>query len=125
MRRLRPGTPEECPTEYTLRIVGGGWKLAIIHALFSQTKRYGQLQRHLRGISPRMLTKQLRELERDDLIKRKVYAEIPPKVEYSLTPLGKSLRPILEALFEWGSHHKLERALPQSAPTHPWHKRAN
>lgn len=118
MRRLRPGTPEECPTEYTLRIVGGGWKLAIVHALFSQTKRYGELQRLLRGISPRMLTKQLRELERDDLIKRKVYAQIPPKVEYSLTPLGKSLRPILEALFEWGSHHRLQRAGASSKRPH-------
>lgn len=103
MRQLKPGTAPECATEYTLRVIGGGWKIPIVNFLSRQTKRYSELQRFLRGISPRVLAKQLRELERDGIISRKVYPTVPPKVEYSLTPLGRSLKPIVAALFDWGA----------------------
>lgn len=105
MRHLKPGSPKECPTEHTLRVIGGSWKLPLVYFLFQGTRRYSEVQRRLHGISPRMLSKQLRELERDALIQRKVYPEVPPKVEYTLTPLGRSLIPIVEALFQWGEHH--------------------
>jgi DNA-binding HxlR family transcriptional regulator len=105
MRRIKPGSPGECPTEHTLKVIGGSWKLPLVYFLFQGTKRYSEVQRRLHGISPRMLSKQLRELERDGIIQRKVYPEVPPKVEYSLTPSGRSLSPIVEALFKWGERH--------------------
>ncbi len=116
MRRVKPPATTECPTEHTLRVSGGGWKFAIIPFLFQETKR-SELQRALRGISPRMLAKQLRELERDDIVKRKVYPEIPPKVEYSLTALGRSLRPIVEAMFDWGTQHMKRTPCPAIKPS--------
>jgi DNA-binding HxlR family transcriptional regulator len=105
MRQLKPGSAPECATEHTLRVIGGGWKIPIVNFLSRHTKRYSELQRYLRGISPRVLAKQLRELERDGIITRKIYPTIPPKVEYSLTPVGRSLKLIVEALFDWGAKH--------------------
>jgi DNA-binding HxlR family transcriptional regulator len=112
MRRIRAGSAPECPTERTLQVLGGGWKFAIIHFLFGKTRRYSELKRHLRGITPRMLAKQLRELERDGIVRRKVYAEVPPRVEYSLTPLGTSLRPVLQSMFDWGTQHLVRAGQP-------------
>lgn len=90
-----------CPVETTLKIIGGRWKVLIIHFLLVDTQRFGELTRLLGGISARTLSKQLRELETDGVVTRKDYGEIPPKVEYSLTPLGKSLKPVLLAMESW------------------------
>lgn len=92
----------QCPTEATLAVIGGRWKVPILWNLFKGTLRFGELSRSLPAATQKMLTQQLRELEKDGLVLRKVYAEIPPKVEYSLTPLGRSLEPVLHALTEWG-----------------------
>jgi DNA-binding HxlR family transcriptional regulator len=96
-----------CPVEITLNLISGRWKVLIIHQLLEDTKRFNQLQRELRGIAQRTLTKQLRELEAHGLIIRKDYNEIPPRVEYSLSPLGLSLKNILLAMHEWGEKHEL------------------
>lgn len=99
---LADATPRECPTEATLAVIGGRWKVPILWHLRHQTRRFGELSRRLPGITQKMLTTQLRELERDGIVLRKVYAEVPPRVEYSLTPLGDSLGPLLDALSSWG-----------------------
>jgi DNA-binding HxlR family transcriptional regulator len=94
-----------CPAESTLKILGGRWKLMILHELCSGVTRFGELKRGLKGISEKVLAQHLRELEKDGIIQRKVYAEVPPKVEYSLTASGKTLKPILDAMHEWGLKH--------------------
>lgn len=97
-----------CPVETTLAIIGGRWKVLILQELFSGVKRFGELHRALVGITQKMLTQQLRELERDGIINRMVYAQVPPKVEYSLTEFGMTLRPILETMHEWGVRFEQE-----------------
>lgn len=92
-----------CPAETTLKAISGRWKLLILGELLTGVKRFGELQRALEGITQKMLTQQLREMEEDGIIHRKVYPQIPPKVEYSLTPLGESLKPIIEAMHELGT----------------------
>ena len=94
-----------CPVERTLEVIGGRWKVLIIRELFPGLKRFGQLHRALNGITQKMLTQQLRELEEDGIIYREVYLQVPPKVEYSLTPLGESLKPILDSMHDWGMRH--------------------
>ncbi|MGF1478482.1 MAG: winged helix-turn-helix transcriptional regulator [Cyanophyceae cyanobacterium] len=91
-----------CPVENTLAVIGGRWKVLILRELLEGVKRFGQLQRAVHGVTQKMLTQQLRELEADGIIHREVYPQVPPKVEYSLTPLGKSLQPILDAMHQWG-----------------------
>jgi DNA-binding HxlR family transcriptional regulator len=91
-----------CPVERTLDILGGRWKVLILRELFVEVKRFNQLHRALHGITQKMLTQQLREMEADGLIHREVYPQVPPKVEYSLTPLGDSLKPVLDAMHDWG-----------------------
>jgi DNA-binding HxlR family transcriptional regulator len=91
-----------CPAEKTLEIIGGRWKLMILRELCAGVSRFGELKRGLKGISEKVLAQHLRELEKDGIVQRKVYAEVPPKVEYSLTPSGKTLKPILDAMHEWG-----------------------
>ncbi len=100
-----------CPVETTLGAIGGQWKVMVLHYLLEGDKRFGELSRLLSGISARTLTKQLRELERDGVIHREVYQQIPPKVEYSLTALGKKLKPVLLAMHDWGV--ELERGHPR------------
>jgi DNA-binding HxlR family transcriptional regulator len=100
-----------CPVEITLALIGGRWKVLILRELLSGTKRFNQLHRALAGVTHRTLTQQLRELEAHRVLRRKVYRQVPPKVEYSLTPLGESLKPILDAMHEWGE------AYPQQALT--------
>ena len=92
-----------CEVEITLQIIGGRWKVLIIRELLLGVRRFGELQRALPGVTQKMLTQQLREMEKDGIIHREVYPEIPPKVEYSLTSLGESLQPILHAMHEWGA----------------------
>lgn len=93
-----------CAVEKTLKVIGGRWKVLILRELFSGVKRFNQLQRSLHGITQKMLTQQLREMEADGLIHRQIYAQVPPKVEYSITPLGESLKPVLEAMHNWGEN---------------------
>ena len=94
-----------CPVEATLEVIGGKWKGIILYHLLSKTMRFNELRRLMPEITQRMLTRQLRELEADNLISRKVYAEVPPKVEYSMTKYGRTLAPIIHALKEWGLQH--------------------
>jgi DNA-binding HxlR family transcriptional regulator len=98
-----------CPVERTLEVIGGRWKVLILRELFQGVKRFGQLHRALHGITQKMLTQQLREMEEDGIIHREVYLQVPPKVEYSLTSLGESLKPIIESMHEWGVRHLDER----------------
>ena len=95
-----------CPAEITLAVIGGRWKTLLLYHLFQGVKRFSELQRATVGITQKMLTQQLREMERDGLVHREVYPEVPPKVEYSLTPLGMSLEPVVGAMCEWGSKYK-------------------
>lgn len=95
-----------CSTEVALEIIGGKWKLMILYNLFGHTKRFGELHRLLSDITPRMLTRQLRELEADGIVHREVYAQVPPKVEYSLTEVGASLESIVREIDQWGSWYR-------------------
>ena len=92
--------------ELSLSVIGGKWKIPIIWNLKEGTKRYGELRRSLSKVSHKMLTQQLRELESDEIIIRKVFTEVPPKVEYSLTLLGKSVLPVIELLKEWAEQYR-------------------
>jgi DNA-binding HxlR family transcriptional regulator len=94
------------PIELSLEIIGGKWKIPIIWRLKDDPKRYGELKKLLSGVTHKMLTQQLRELESDEIISRKVYPEVPPKVEYDLTLLGKSVIPIIDLLREWGEEYR-------------------
>jgi DNA-binding HxlR family transcriptional regulator len=91
-----------CGVQTTLAVIEGHWKLPILFRLLDGTRRFGELRKHLPSATQRMLTLHLRELERDGLIHREVYREVPPKVEYSLTELGRSLEPLLRFMSEWG-----------------------
>src|SRR6267154_4174460 len=103
--------PELCPVEATARIVGGRWKAAVLEQLFQGSKRFSELKRAIEGITQRTLSQQLRELQRTGIIERTVYADTPPRVVYSATPLGKSLRPLLDAMCRWGKSHSATMAL--------------
>jgi DNA-binding HxlR family transcriptional regulator len=94
------------PVEATLEVIGGKWKVLILYYLKENFRRFGELKSSIPGIAQKMLTQQLRELEADGLINRKVYAEVPPKVEYTLTKYGESLEPILKLMCQWGTEHK-------------------
>jgi len=92
----------QCPVSFTLSMIGGRWKAAIIWKLSEGPLRFGQLREAVGGVSDRMLAKQLKEMQEDGLIARRAYAEVPPRVEYELTVKGKSLEPVLEAILKWG-----------------------
>lgn len=104
----------QCAVASALNVIGGKWKGVALYHLLDGTKRFNQLKRDVGDVSQRMLTKQLRELEADGLILRKVYAVIPPKVEYSLTPKGETLRPLLEFLRLWGKIYVEKSAQPSA-----------
>lgn len=95
-----------CPVETTLLLISNKWKILILRELIKQPLRFGQLQKALGNISAKVLTTNLREMETDNLLTRKVFPEIPPHVEYSLTNLGKSLSPVLESMKNWGEYYK-------------------
>src|SRR5580704_17603337 len=97
-----------CQVEATLAVIGGRWKVLILQQLFDGVKRFNELHRALSGITHKTLTQQLREMEADRIISRKVYPQIPPKVEYSLAPLGKTLRPVLNSMHLWAERHGAE-----------------
>lgn len=94
-----------CPVEITLHILGGRWKVLILRELFRGTRRFNELHRALPGVTQKMLTQQLRELEQADVVERQVYPQVPPKVEYRLTPVGETLKPVLDAMHAWGEQH--------------------
>lgn len=95
-----------CPVETTLTLIGDKWKVLILRDLLTGTKRFGKLKKSVGNVSQKVLTSQLRDMEESGLVNRKVYAEVPPRVEYSLTELGKSLNPILDAMKCWGEDYK-------------------
>lgn len=95
-----------CPVATTVGLIGNKWKLLIIRDLLAGTKRFGELRKSVTGISQKVLTDNLRSLEEDGLLTRKVYAEVPPRVEYTLSELGCSLKPIMDSMAEWGNHYK-------------------
>ncbi len=99
-----------CPVETTLTLIGDKWKVLILRDLLPGTKRFGELKKSIGKVSQKVLTAQLRDMEQNGLVHRKVYPEVPPRVEYSLTPLGKSLKPILDAMRNWGQEYKAQNA---------------
>ena len=102
---------ELCPVETTARIVGGRWKAAVLEQLFQGTKRFSEIKRAIAGISQRTLSQQLRDLRSTGIVERTVYADSPPRVIYEITPLGKSLGPLLETMCHWGKSHSAAMAL--------------
>lgn len=96
----------KCPVELTLKLIGEKWKVLIIRDLLNGTKRFGELKKSVEGISQKVLTTNLRSLENDGLIMRKVFQQVPPKVEYTLSDVGYSLAPILDAMASWGTDYK-------------------
>ncbi len=99
----------DCPVATTINLIGNKWKLLIIRDLMSGTKRFGELRKSLTGISQRVLTENLRAMENDGLLTRKVFAEVPPRVEYSLNKTGLSLQPIIMSMADWGTRYKNNR----------------
>ena len=94
-----------CPVGAAIKVLSGKWKILILFCLMQETKRFNELRREIPEVTQRMLTNQLRELEEDKIIIRKVYAQVPPKVEYSLSPIGQTLKPVLEHLKTWGKDY--------------------
>lgn len=101
-----------CPVETTLMLIGDKWKVLILRDLLPGAKRFGELKRSVGNVSQKVLTAQLRDMEDKGLIYRQVYAEVPPRVKYSLTELGRSLQPILDAMYDWGSAYKRTHGAP-------------
>lgn len=95
-----------CPVEATLTLIGDRWKVLILRDLMEGTRRFGELKKSLGGITQKVLTANLRQMEDTGLLTRKVYAEVPPRVEYTLTDTGYSLRPVLDAIAAWGAEYK-------------------
>ncbi len=99
----------DCPVATTVQLIGNKWKLLILRNLLTRPWRFNELRRDLDGISQKVLTESLRSLEEDGIVSRTVYAEVPPRVEYALTELGESMRPILDAMQAWGSAYKAQK----------------
>ncbi|MBD5118485.1 MAG: helix-turn-helix transcriptional regulator [Clostridiales bacterium] len=99
-----------CPVETTLTLIGDKWKVLILRDLLLGTKRFGELRKSIGTVSQKVLTTQLRQMEQSGLVIRTVYAEVPPRVEYTLTELGYSLRPVLDAMGAWGTEYKAKQA---------------
>ena len=97
----------KCPVETTLKLIGDKWKILIIRDLLNGTRRFGELKKVCSGISQKVLTTNLRAMEDDGLVQREVYAEVPPRVEYTLTDVGYSLAPVLNAMASWGTDYKV------------------
>ena len=97
-----------CPVETTLMLIGDKWKVLILRDLMPGTKRFGELKKSIGHVTQKVLTAQLRDMEENGLLHRRTYAEVPPRVEYSLTDLGRSLKPVLDALQEWGARYKVQ-----------------
>ena len=101
---------KSCTVTATMQVLGGKWKAILINAIYhTAPARFGELKRSVKGITPSMLTQQLRELEDDGLISRKIYAEIPPRVEYALTEFGLTLSPIMLSMAKWGEEYRMKK----------------
>ena len=98
-----------CPVETTLMLIGDKWKVLILRDLMPGTKRFGELKKSIGSVSQKVLTAQLRDMEEKGLVSRKVYAEVPPRVEYSLTDLGNSLQPLPDAMWVWGEGYQAQK----------------
>ena len=103
---MEPMELPACPVETTLLLIGDKWKVLILRDLMPGTKRFGELRKSVGDVSQKVLAAQLRDMEKSGLVHREVYAEVPPRVEYSLTPLGRSLKPILDSMWAWGEGYK-------------------
>lgn len=101
-----------CPVETTLMLISNKWKVLILRDLQSGTKRFGQLQKSIGQVTQKVLTAQLREMQASGLLVRTAYAEVPPRVEYTLTELGYSLKPILDAMYQWGEAYQAQNTPP-------------
>ncbi len=99
-----------CPVETTLMMIGDKWKVLILRDLMPGTRRFGELKKSIGSVSQKVLTAQLRDMEANGLVHREVYAEVPPRVEYSLTEVGRSLKPILDAMSTWGQGYKAQNS---------------
>lgn len=108
-----------CPVEATITLIGGKYKALILWKLTGGVLRFSQLRKEVPGATPKMLTQQLRELENDGLLQREVYPVIPPKVEYSLTELGRSIQPILESMYDWGTSYLRKQGLEANCTMRP------
>ncbi len=108
-------TRTKCGVETTIAVVGGKWKPMILYALLNSPRRFGELNRVIPGVTQRMLTLQLRELEEDGVIHREVYKQVPPKVEYSLTPFGRTIEPLLLLMNQWGEQQRNRFTKAQTA----------
>ena len=95
-----------CPVEMTLQLIGDKWKILILRDLLTGTKRFGQLKKSVTGITQKVLTSNLRDMESSGLLTREVFPEVPPRVEYTLTDTGYSLEPILDSMYSWGENYK-------------------
>ena len=95
-----------CPVEITMGLIDDKWKVLIVRDLLTGTKRFGELKKSVTGITQKVLTNNLKQMERDGLLKRKAYPEVPPRVEYTLTETGLSLKPILDSMVEWGNQYR-------------------
>ncbi len=105
IRKKNTDTQIHCPVATTIGLIGGKYKALILWKLLDSKLRFSSLHKEINNATAKMLTQQLRELEKDGLIKREVFPVVPPKVEYSLTPLGKSILPVLEAMYDWGAFY--------------------
>lgn len=103
-----------CPVETTLTLISDKWKVLILRDLLQGTKRFGELKKSIGHVTQKVLTAQLREMEASGLLTRKVYAEVPPRVEYTLTETGESLKPVLGAMFDWGMDYKQKNHSPSN-----------
>ena len=115
MDKLTAYNVSNCPVTATMGLIGGKWKILILYVIHNDINRFGKMGMVLKDISKQMLTTQLRELENDGIIKRTIYPEIPPRVEYFLTEKGKSLLPIIDMMKVWGDQHILKRNLVSQA----------
>ena len=113
MERVKGWNVENCPVTATMGVIGGKWKILIIFMIFNEVNRFGKMSMVLKDISKQMLTTQLRELENDGIIRRVIYPEIPPRVEYFLSEKGNSLLPIIDSMKDWGFKYLI--------PAHPHH----
>ena len=104
-----------CPVETTLTLIGDKWKVLILRDLLPGTKRFGELKKSVGNVTQKVLTTQLRDMEEQGLVRRRVYAEVPPRVEYSLTDLGKSLKLVLDAMWAWGAGYQKQNRAKEDA----------
>ena len=109
---MEPKTLPACPVETTLTLISDKWKVLIIRDLLPGTKRFGELKKSVGSVSQKVLTAQLRQMEESGLLVRKAYPEVPPRVEYTLTELGRSLKPVLDAMWDWGAKYKAREKAP-------------